>query len=267
MTTAMTGLKGPLDASRVTGILDDPRGLGIALQPRVDLRTGALLGVEALVRPYLHDGTGASPGAFVEACERNQLTHRLTQQVLARALEYARGRDGSALDVPVAVNVSVLDLIDPLFPARVADCLSRQDVPAGRLEIEVTETHPVPDAQLFTAATTIAGLRALGVRVWIDDFGAGWGSLVRLRHWRVDGIKLDRCFGGRLDSCPRAGVIVAGLLSMAQELGLDTVIEGLESEASIAAARDLGGGAGQGFAIAHPMTAPDLAHTWARETA
>ena len=225
-------------------------------QPLLDLQRGDVVGVEALVRwAHPHEGL-LLPEAFIPMAEPTHLITRVTATVLAQAIEQSAlwRAEGIALDV--TVNVSARDLLDPGFPDLVAALLAEYDVPAGSLQLDVTERAVLDDPD--EAGTTLHLLGALGVRVSLDDFGSGRSSLGRLRDLPFDQIKIDRSFIAGIQSDDRDLQITRSAIDLGHSLDLGVVAEGLESPADWHRLAALGCDAAQGFALSHPLPADEL---------
>jgi diguanylate cyclase len=230
--------------------------LVLALQPAVDLVTGAPTGVEALIR-WKHPRRGQLvPADFVRAVEGSELLSRFTRYVIDKALTAAAEWARHGLDVPVAVNLSAHNLLDPRLPADVAELLRRHRLPAHRLVVEITET--VVMSELEVVDEVLAGLRALGVRLSVDDFGTGYSSLTFLTRITVDEVKVDRTFVRTMADSPEAAAIVRITVELARELGLRVVAEGVETADQRAALTALGCTAAQGFHFFKPMPAENV---------
>jgi diguanylate cyclase (GGDEF)-like protein/PAS domain S-box-containing protein len=224
-------------------------------QPKVDARSGALVGFEALVR-WDRPGQGrVAPNEFIPAAERTGLIVPLGRLILAQACQQiARWRGERAAARPVAVNVSPLQLIDAGFPAMVANTLAHYQVPPELLRLEITESAAV--THLDQARDQIQQMRELGVRVALDDFGTGFSSLNLLRSLPVSTVKIDRSLIEPLPAADAAAVVKA-ICQLAAVLRLDVVAEGVETEAQAQAARHAGCQVLQGALYAAPLTADD----------
>ncbi|WP_135256514.1 bifunctional diguanylate cyclase/phosphodiesterase [Thermus caldilimi] len=226
--------------------LERGEGLWLAYQPIVDLRTGKKVALEALLRWRL-----APPAEFVPLAERHRLMPELGRWVLRQVCR-ERERHG----LPVHVNVSPQELLDPGYPARVAEVLEEAACPPEELVLEVTETSLIPDERGRDANKALALLRKLGVRVFLDDFGSGYSSLERLSALPVDGVKLGQAFTRALGSPPDpespAARLVAAVLALARALGLTAIAEGIEDEATRDYLRRLGFPLGQGYLWGRP---------------
>jgi EAL domain-containing protein (putative c-di-GMP-specific phosphodiesterase class I) len=225
-------------------------------QPKLDLRTGCVIGAEALVR-WQHPERGLlAPDVFLPLAEQAGLMRRLALRVLESALRDLRGWRALGHDLSVAVNLSVSNLQDVALPEQVALLLSTLDVPASALTLEITEDVLMADAA--RSQQVLDGLRKLGVRLSIDDYGTGYSSLTYLRALPVDELKLDRSFVKNLTSDPRAAAIVRSTLQLSRDLGMTMVVEGVEDAAALAALSEWNCDTAQGYHIARPMPAQNF---------
>ncbi|ALO11187.1 Putative phosphodiesterase [Streptomyces venezuelae] len=227
-------------------------------QPKVRF-DGQVAGLEALVR-WVHPERGkVPPDEFIAIAESSGLMPHLTEYVLETALaQVARWRT-QGLNVPVAVNVSPRDVHTPGFAGAVAARLARHGVPAGALQLEITEHVLLEDPQ--RAADTLNGLTGHGVKMSLDDFGTGYSSLVHLRRLPVSELKIDRSFVARLAVDTEDAEIVRCTLDLAHSLGLLVVAEGVEDDETWERLRDLGCDAVQGWLVAAAMP-PAEATAW-----
>lgn len=233
-------------------------------QPKVDLRTGEVRGVEALLR-WDHPRLGfVPPDQFMPLAEHTELMEPLTEYVLRAALEQCAAWARMGLSVPVAVNGSARNVRDLRFPETVRRLLDETGVPADHLEIEITENTVMTDPVRTTAV--LAALQTTGVSVSIDDFGTGFSSLSSLRDLPVDCIKIDRSFVRDMSEGEGDAVIMRSIIEMARNLGLMTVAEGVEDADAAARLRDLGCDAGQGYHWVRPSSARGLT-PWLRRRA
>lgn len=228
--------------------------LVLALQPVVDLATGAPVSVEALVR-WRHPHRGLlPPEEFVRAVENSDLLARFTGYVLDRALAAATGWAGAFPTVPVAVNLSARSLLDSRLPDTVAGLLAKHRLPGRSLILEITETAVASDLPSVQEALT--RLRALGVRLSVDDFGTGYASLTLLTRVPLDEVKVDGKFTARMADSVEAAAIVRTTVELGRELGIRVVAEAVETAAQQQLLTELGCPAGQGYLLAVPAT-PD----------
>ncbi|QYX77363.1 putative bifunctional diguanylate cyclase/phosphodiesterase [Streptomyces akebiae] len=238
----------------------DAQEVELHYQPKVRF-DGQVAGLEALVR-WVHPERGkVPPDEFIAIAESSGLMPHLTEYVLETALgQVARWR-AQGLHVPVAVNVSPRDVHTPGFAGAVAARLARHGVPAGALQLEITEHVLLEDPQ--RAADTLAGLTGHGVKMSLDDFGTGYSSLVHLRRLPVSELKIDRSFVARLAIDNEDAEIVRCTVDLAHSLGLLVVAEGVEDDETWERLRDLGCDAVQGWLVAAAMP-PEEATAWLR---
>jgi PAS domain S-box-containing protein/diguanylate cyclase (GGDEF)-like protein len=219
-------------------------------QPQLDLATGRIAGAEALVR-WQHPTRGLlAPGAFLPAVEQSGLMRRLTATGLDQALAACRRWLDAGIDMPVSVNLSVLNLLDMDIAHDVARLLARHGVPPGRLRLEITEDTLMADPE--RSGAVLAGIDAMGVALAIDDFGTGHSSLAYLQRLPVDELKVDRCFVAEMARGANAAIVRAAV-ELGHALGLRVVVEGVEDEATLAALTGLGADLAQGYLVGRPM--------------
>ncbi|MET7372902.1 putative bifunctional diguanylate cyclase/phosphodiesterase [Micromonospora arida] len=230
--------------------------LVLALQPAVDLATGAPTGVEALIR-WQHPRRGwLNPADFIRPVENSEQLGTFTRYVLNKALSVAASWAREGLDVPISVNLSARSLLDPRLPAEIAEALRRHQVPPHRLVLEITET--VVMSELEVIDEVLATLRSMGVQLAVDDFGTGFSSLTFLTRIAVDELKVDRSFVIRMADSPEAAAIVRTTVGLAHELGLRVVAEGVETAEQRIALAELGCTSAQGYHFFKPMPADKI---------
>jgi diguanylate cyclase (GGDEF)-like protein len=235
----------------------ESESLELVFQPKLDLRSGRADEVEVLLR-WHHPRRGAlSPAEFVPIAEQTGLIRPLTAWVLERATAelaaWARGGDPLA----AAVNLSALDLHDPELGRRILETLARHGVAPSLLTLEITESSVLEEPE--TARRILDQVTAAGVRVSIDDFGTGYSSLAQLKRLPVTELKIDRSFVAEMGRSPDVRQIVRSAIELGHNLGLEVVAEGVESDETLAALRDMGCDKAQGFGISEPLTAGELA--------
>lgn len=228
-------------------------------QPVIDVATGRMIGTEALVR-WMHPRLGmVPPAAFIELAEVSGLIRPLTRWVVRQALSDLAGFGSDELEV--SVNLSVRNLYEHDLVAWFATTLAQLSVRPQRLVVEITESMIMEDET--TAAEVLAALRALGIRVWIDDFGTGHSSFARLRELPVDGVKVDRSFVAGAPHNDSDRIVLQSIVELVRSLDLESIAEGVEDEQHLELLRTLGCRTAQGYHIARPMPAGDLA-AWMR---
>jgi diguanylate cyclase (GGDEF)-like protein len=230
--------------------------LVVHYQPKADVATGAITGVEALVR-WQHPARGLlAPDAFVPIAERNGLIRRLTLHVVRAGLAQQARWLAEGIDVPLAVNLSVANLLDTDLPRDIGALLDEMRVRPGALKLEITESYLVADPTLIHS--NIQQLCGHGVGLALDDFGTGYSSLTHLRRLPIDEIKVDRSFIEDLETDPDDAAIVQSTIDLAHSLNLTVVAEGVETELVWNRLRDFGCDQAQGFYLARPMPAHAL---------
>lgn len=234
----------------------DNGDLGIAYQPKVDLHSGRIVGVEALLR-WPHPDLGLlSPGAFMPLVREHRLMRPVTDLVVDKVLDDAARWVVAGTPMPVAVNLFAPYLRDVRLPTTLWEALQNRDLPAELLTVEITEDLVITDLELVTGV--LEQLRAHGIRVAIDDFGSGYSALSYLRDLLIDEIKLDRHFIASVTADPRAAAIVRAVIDLTHGLGMTVVAEGIEEAATGRWLRDSGCDVGQGFYFGRPLDAADV---------
>ena len=242
----------------------DEADLALAYQPMIDLERGMIIGVEALLR-WSHASQGPiGPDVFIPLAEHSGLIGRITTYVLEAAATQAQAWREAGLDLTVSVNLSVRDLQRPGLAAAIGATLERHELPAARLQLEITEGSVMDQPE--RALATLQELAGVGVGLSVDDFGTGYSSLAYLQRLPVNELKIDRSFVLGLAGSSSDGEIVRSTVGLGHNLGLSIVAEGVEDERSLAFLRDVGCDIAQGFFIARPMPA-DAVLEWARSSA
>jgi diguanylate cyclase (GGDEF)-like protein/PAS domain S-box-containing protein len=222
--------------------------LRLHYQPLVELDTGRIFGVEALVR-WQHPRRGLlAPGQFIGVAEESGLIVPLGQWVIREACEQARRWNDAGHDLVMSINLSPRQLADPQLPAVVSHIVGDTGVRPQQICLEITES-----ATVDTGIGPLVELKTLGVRLALDDFGTGFSSLNQIRRLPpVDTLKIDRSFVEDLGRAPADVAIVAAVIGMARALDLAVIAEGIENEPQARALRELGCELGQGFYFARP---------------
>ncbi|TDC07311.1 bifunctional diguanylate cyclase/phosphodiesterase, partial [Actinomadura bangladeshensis] len=232
----------------------DRSELELFYQPKVSLRDGHLVGMEALLR-WRHPDQGLlEPDAFLSIAEQTYLMRSITHHVVTAALAQTAAWWREDLAVQVAVNASGRDLLDTGLAETIEEGLLARGLPAAALQLEITERILMNEPAY--ASDTVGALADLGIPLSLDDFGTGYSSLVRLKRLPVEEIKIDASFVGRIAESPDDAVIVRSIVDLVRTLGLRSVAEGVEDPATAEALRDMGCDAAQGWHFGRPMDAP-----------
>ena len=231
--------------------------LAIHLQPSYSTLTREVTRAEALVRWHHPERGLLLPGDFVPLAETTGAIRGVTRRVLDLALDQAAAWRAQGDDIAVAVNISAHDVNDLGFADEVSAALRRRELPGSSLVVELTETSLLADPD--TAAHVLDRLVSAGVRVAVDDFGAGYASLLYLRRFPVAVLKLDRSLVQGLTTNVTDAALVRWTVEMAHSLGMVCVAEGVENVETLAALVDLGCDEAQGYLLQRPVPADDLA--------
>ncbi len=232
--------------------------LVVHYQPKVDLDTGDVRSVEALVR-WDHPTRGLlHPDAFLDVAEDAGLMRALTQVVLEIALDQAVVWHADGRQLTIAVNLSASSLVDADLPDQIAVMLAARNLPPGVLQLEITEDALMVDRD--RARNILTRLRAGGVQISVDDYGTGYSSLSYLRDLPIDELKLDRSFVLPMADDPRAAALVASTIDLAHSLGLRMVAEGVENSITYTELTRLGCDQAQGYHMSKPVPADQLDH-------
>lgn len=257
-------------AARMASLGDDLRAdididaFDLLFQPQVDLRTGAIDGVEALTR-WRHRELGTlSPETLMDVAGAAELTPVLGRHLLLKGLAEAQAWPERLRSLRLSVNFTAEDMALPDFAESVAAALAETGFPPGRLTVEVTESNMMRNVD--HAARALGQLRAHGVRIAIDDFGTGYSSLAYLRALPLDYLKIDKRLLADLTGPESTQVVVRGVVEMARSLGLKVIAEGVETSGQREAARLAGCDLYQGFLCSPPITGAALATLFERWT-
>lgn len=231
-------------------------------QPKVDMRHGRVLGMEALLR-WKHPQHGViAPAQFLPLIEHTGLSARLGDWVLQEGIEQLAKWQRMGLDVTVSINISARHLQEPLFATRLAGLLGRHTTPvAPRLVIEVLETAALADVDY--TCSLMEECRALGVRFALDDFGTGYSTFTYLKRLPLDFLKIDRSFVHNMLIDRQDLAIVEGVIGLSETFGCKVVAEGVESAEQAKRLIELGCDVGQGNGIAQAMPVTEV-YPWVR---
>jgi len=238
--------------------------LSLHYQPKVEMKSGRVVGLEALLRWCHHHHGMISPEHFIPVAERHGRIHTVTRWVLEAVICQCASWRSDGLLVPVAVNLSGLDLAERELPGYVAALLERWEVPPLFIELEITETAAISDHQ--RCREVLRQLSQLGIAVAIDDFGCGYSSLQRLKQLPFNTIKIDKSFVMDAVHDNQEMVFVDTITQLGHRLGMKVVAEGVESGDSWARLAAAGCDMGQGYHISRPLPG-EMMSQWLRSGA
>jgi diguanylate cyclase (GGDEF)-like protein len=235
--------------------------LELHYQPQIDLRTGSLVGVEALVR-WNHPQLGlVAPGRFIPLAEETGIINELGAWILQEACQQIVHWEQQDLYVPrIAVNLSVQQIDQELLPDQVSDVLRMTGISGQRLELEITESTIMhePDKAVFA----LSAVKMRGVMVSVDDFGTGHSSLAYLKRLPLDRLKIDQSFVHDIGRDTNDEAISRAVIDLARSLGLETVAEGVERKDQVEFLRAAGCEFAQGYLFSQPVRADELRQAW-----
>ena len=230
--------------------------LNLVYQPKFDLFTERIVGVEALLRWHRPDGQVVTPKDFLPLVHRHGLTGPVTEFVLNRALDDMVSWRESAVDVPVAVNLFAASMANRGIPAKLTAALAERGLQPAALTVEITEEVFLDN--LERTRTVLEDLRCSGIRIAIDNFASGNSALPFLRELPIDEVKLNRHFISPVVGDPRAATVVRTLISLADGLGLSAVAEGVENAETATWLREHGCRLAQGYFLSPPLPSAEL---------
>jgi EAL domain-containing protein (putative c-di-GMP-specific phosphodiesterase class I) len=228
-------------------------------QPKVNLNTGEITGVEALIRWQQPDRGLLQPSQFVSIAEDCGVIVQIGRWVLREACRQARAWQEAGLPpLPMAVNVSAVEFSDNGFVAGVRAILSETGLESRYLELELTESVLMEDAE--SMAAVLQELKAMGVHLAVDDFGTRYSSLSYLRRFPFDALKIDQSFVNQISSDPDESAMVSAIINMGKSLKHIVIAEGIETQQQRAYLRAHCCAEGQGFLFSPPLPATEFAH-------
>jgi EAL domain-containing protein (putative c-di-GMP-specific phosphodiesterase class I) len=227
--------------------------LKLYLQPKVNLVDGSICGAEALIR-WDHPTLGfLSPLEFIAVAEQSGNVAMISHWVLTKAISTCRLWIEEGIDLPVSVNLSGHDIVNPDLPRIIIEILKEHDLDPAYLMLEVTEQALCHDFELATVI--LQCLRDLGIKISVDDFGTGHASMAHIRNLPVDELKIDTAFIAELPDNRKDVAIVRATIELAHSLDIEVLAEGVESRPAMRWLANMGCERAQGFLISRPMPA------------
>lgn len=232
-------------------------------QPKIDLKAGRVVGLEALVR-WQHPRYGlVPPDEFIPLAERTGLIRPLTQWVLTQAVRQCQAARQAGWELPISVNLSARNLHDPQLVDTIATLLETSGVPSSLLSVEVTESTIMADAA--RALEVLVRLRRMGVAIAMDDFGTGYSSLAYLKRLPMNELKIDKSFVRDMTQDENDRAIVRSTIGLGHDLGLQVLAEGVEDRSTWELLASLGCDSAQGYYWSRPLPPDELAR-WLRDS-
>jgi len=232
------------------------RTLELYYQPQVDAQSAKIVGLEALLRFFSPTDGSISPSIFIPIAEKTGLIFEIGEWVLESACQQSQKLKGMGYDLQFSVNIAGRELNHPRLISNVASALERSGIAPHQLQLEITENSMFTNIDY--AIDVIKQLKGLGVRIAVDDFGTGYSSLGYLTQLDLDTIKIDKSFAHNITHDPSRIVVVHGIVAIAQALGVQIVIEGVETKDQLNFFRDLGCQLIQGFYFSPPVPSSEV---------
>ncbi len=230
--------------------------LSLYYQPKLSIKEGRITTVECLIR-WIHPVHGfVPPDEFIPLAEQTGAIREVTHWVLKEAFKQQKIWKEQGYQIGIAVNISAVDLVDMTLPTYVAELMSEYEANGDALTLEVTESAVMSEPE--SALKALNTLQRMGIALSIDDFGTGYSSMAQLKKMPVDELKIDKAFVLDLANNEDDQVMVRTLIALAQNLGLNTVAEGVEDNQSLSLLTDMGCTKAQGFHLSRPLPAKDF---------
>lgn len=220
-------------------------------QPKVDVNTRELVGVEALARWIDQDGKLIAPFEFIPICEKTGMIIELDMMIFRKSLAFLKANMEVKKKIPVSINFSRTHLSDPHFTQKLKTMIEQYDIPPELIEIELTESVMMNNHDIVREFTE--QVHAMGFRIAMDDFGSGYSSLNMLKDIPIDVLKIDQVFLRETQESKKQTIILANIAKMAEQLAISVVVEGVETEGQIELMKSIGCMVAQGYYYARPM--------------
>lgn len=224
-------------------------------QPQISLVTKAVNGVEVLLRKRGNGEKLISPSEFIPELERSGEMIEVGKWVIERSFQQLKTWQSKGKTVAMSVNISAVQLGEQHFADFVKNVLEACRLNPELIEFELTESFPFSDRALYT---TLLEIKRMGIRVALDDFGTGFSSLSYLENLPIDTLKIDKCFVDKISGSPVKVPVLDAIITMASELNMEIIAEGIEREDQLAYLRNRSCRLGQGFYFYRPMPAEDI---------
>jgi len=237
----------------------DKNKLVLFYQPKINIATGKLLGVEALVHWRVAENTIFSPDSFIQLAEDNNLIGRISTWVNHEAMKQCADFQKKGLNIMVSINLSAKLLSDLMLPDKLFDMTKQYGISSASICIEITETAAMHNPTAIMDVLT--RFRIKGFSVSIDDFGTGYSSLVELQRMPCNELKIDKSFIINLKKGTPEFIIVRSIINLGHDFGLKVVAEGIETSSTLDILRDLGCDVAQGYYFGQPMS-PEQFYAW-----
>ncbi len=234
----------------------DRNEMRVVYQPKAECQTGKIVGMEALVRWENDEFGPISPAEFVPIAESTGAIVQIGEWVLDQAAEFGGDLTDLGYDLLVSVNLSERQLREAGFQQMVIDILAENELPAERLDLEITESLLMTDREV--AVQALSELRMQGINISIDDFGTGYSSLGRLKSLPLDTLKIDRSFITDVTTDPNSASLVLALVTLAHNLGLKVIAEGVETEEQLKFLKLIRCDEYQGYLLSKPVPRSDF---------
>jgi diguanylate cyclase (GGDEF)-like protein/PAS domain S-box-containing protein len=239
-------------------------GLELHYQPVVDIKSGKLIGAEALARLSGHDGQAISPARFIPVAESAGLIGELGEWVAAQACRQHAAWLAQGLRVAIAINVSPLQFRQRDFAQRLGTIVADNGIDPYGIQVEVTESAVMENVE--EAIAILHQLKSFGVKVALDDFGTGYSSLSSLSSLPLDKLKVDQSFVRRIEGDPASRAITRAMIALGRALNLEIVAEGIETADTLGYLRSEGCDQAQGYWVSHPLPAQEFAQWYRQQT-
>lgn len=226
--------------------------IDVFYQPKIETRTGKIIGFEALAR-WNHPTLGLiPPEVFIRVAEQTGMIKILTFCVLDKVVAQHQSWIAAGVSFPVSINISALVFLEPLFVEEFIDYFKRNQLSPNCFDLELTESAFVAFPEKLNYSIQI--IRSFGFRIYIDDFGVGFSSFSRLSSLPVDGLKIDKSFLRDIHQHRNAVVVMESIVKIAKKLNLESVMEGVETENDLIFLQTIGCNSAQGYLIGIPMS-------------